>query len=135
MKLQGETAESNLLQGAMPRVPAIEPALDAAGKPILSNNVVLPRGTILARDPVANPKLIHEEEILRDGIVVRRTFRRARWNRGQTFPGPPSANSPAAAKALAASPSTRPSTRHQHQLKRERRNRMLERGSGMHWSI
>jgi hypothetical protein len=80
-----EIAASSLLQGAMPRIPAIEPALDAAGNPILSNNVVLPRGTILARDPRTNPNLIHEEEVLRDGIVVRRTFRRARWNSGKTF--------------------------------------------------
>lgn len=85
VQLQGETTASNLLQGAMPRIPVIEPALDGAGNPILQNNVVLPRGTILARDPVANPNLIREEEILRDGIAVRRTFRRARWNRGQTF--------------------------------------------------
>ena len=37
------------------------------------------------RDPVEHPNLIHEEEIMRDGIVVQRTFRQARWTRGGTF--------------------------------------------------
>jgi hypothetical protein len=84
VKLEGETNASNLLQGAMPRVPAINPELKD-GKPVLENSVVLPRGTILARDPVSEPNLIHEEEILRDGLVVKRTFRQARWSKGQTF--------------------------------------------------
>ncbi|GAC1309761.1 MAG: hypothetical protein NVSMB19_23660 [Vulcanimicrobiaceae bacterium] len=71
------------LQGAMPRVPPLEPVTDAAG-PILAHNVVLPRGTILARDPVAAPNVINEEEILRGGTLVRRTFEQARWVDGST---------------------------------------------------
>lgn len=85
VKLEGETTASNLLQGAMPRIPVIEPALGADGSPDLANNVVLPRGTILQVDPVAIPNLIKEEEILRDGILIDRTFRRTRWNQGRTF--------------------------------------------------
>ena len=85
VKRVGEQAASTLLQGAMPRVPTIDPALDDDSKPILQNNVVLARGTILARDPVGQPNTIHEEEILRDGIVVRRQFRKSRWLDGRTF--------------------------------------------------
>jgi hypothetical protein len=84
VKLEGQDVASNLLQGAMPRVPSIEPQLEA-GQPILQNNVVLPRGTVLARDPVENPNLIHEEEVLRDGVIIKRTFQHARWSEGRTF--------------------------------------------------
>ena len=79
---------SNILCiGAMPRLPAIQPPVDEAALPILENNVVLPRGAILARDPVANPNVIFEEEILRDGMIARRRFRLARWvtNRRRTW--------------------------------------------------
>lgn len=74
-----------LLQGAMPRVPPIEPVRDGANKPIFANNVVLPRGRILSQDPVNQPNVIFEEEILRDGILVRRQFRQARWTGGQSI--------------------------------------------------
>jgi hypothetical protein len=85
VKLANQLVASHLLQGAMPRDPALSPSLEEDGTPILQNNVVLPRSTILARDPVAQPNLIHEEEILRDGVVIRRTFRQARWIGGNTF--------------------------------------------------
>jgi hypothetical protein len=85
VKLTGQSVASNLLQGAMPRDPIVEPALLPDGSPSLENNVALPRGTILAKDPVTNPNLIHDEEILRDGLVVQRTYRQARWTRGGTF--------------------------------------------------
>ncbi len=85
VKLANQLVASNLLQGAMPRDPVVEPALGEDGTPVLQNNVALPRGTILARDPVTNPNLIHEEEVMRDGVVVQRTFRQARWTRGGTF--------------------------------------------------
>jgi hypothetical protein len=85
IKLEGELSARALLQGAMPRIPSIEPALDEANLPILKNNVVLPRGAILARDPVNNPNVIFEAEILRDGILVRRKFRHTRWVDGRTF--------------------------------------------------
>ncbi len=82
--LQGDAAATAFLQGAMPRVPPLEPRLDGAGVPILGQNVVLPRGAILARDPLAQPNVIHEEEILRGGASVRRTFQQARWSDGST---------------------------------------------------
>ena len=85
VKLADQPVAADLLQGAMPRDPAVEPALGADGTPVLENNVVLPRGSILARDPVTKPNLIHEEEIMRDGVVVQRTFRRARWTGGGAF--------------------------------------------------
>jgi hypothetical protein len=85
VKLTGQSVASNLLQGAMPRDPIVEPALLPDGSPSLENNVILPRGTILAKDPVTNPNLIRDEEILRDGLVVQRTYRQARWTRGGTF--------------------------------------------------
>jgi hypothetical protein len=85
VKLTGQFVATNLLQGAMPRDPAIEPALGDDGQPVLENNVVLPRGAILARDPVSQPNVIHDEEVMRDGIVVRRRFRQARWTGGSAF--------------------------------------------------
>jgi len=85
VKADGQAAATLLLQGAMPRVPVIEPARDGANKPILANNVVLPRGKILSQDPVSRPNVIFEEEILRDGILVRRQFRQARWTGGQSI--------------------------------------------------
>jgi hypothetical protein len=85
VKLSGQFVATHLLQGAMPRDPAIEPALGGDGQPVLENNIVLPRGTILARDPVNQPNVIHDEEVMRDGIVVRRRFRQARWTGGSTF--------------------------------------------------
>ena len=85
VKLAGESVAVNLLQGAMPRDPAIEPALDPDGRPLLGHNVALPRGTILARDPVSEPNVIHDEEVMRDGIVVQRRFRQARWTGGASF--------------------------------------------------
>jgi hypothetical protein len=85
VKAEGAATATLLLQGALPRLPVIEPARDNNDKPILENNVVLPRGTILSRDPVNTPNVIHEEEILRDGIRVRRRFRQTRWLDGRPF--------------------------------------------------
>ena len=85
VRLEGEATARALLQGAMPRIPAIDPARDDAGQPILKNNVVLPRGAILARDPVNNPNVIFEEEVLRDGILVRRRLRHTRWVNGRPY--------------------------------------------------
>lgn len=85
VKLQGQSVSTAFLQGAMPRVPPLGPVRDAANQPILEHNVVLPRSTILARNPVENPNLIHEEEVLRSGGLVQRTFQQARWHGGETF--------------------------------------------------
>jgi hypothetical protein len=51
----------------------------------LEHNAVLPRGNILARDPVHQPNIINEEEVLRGGAIVTRTFQQARWHGGETF--------------------------------------------------
>jgi hypothetical protein len=56
--------------------------LDAGGAPVLPHNVILPRGTLLARDAVAEPNIINEEEILRGGAVLRRTIQQARARDG-----------------------------------------------------
>jgi hypothetical protein len=84
VRLKDAAASTAFLQGAMPRVPPISPVSDAAG-PVLEHNVVLPRGTILSRTPVANPNVINEEEILRGGAIVRRTFEQVRWTDGSTW--------------------------------------------------
>ncbi len=84
VRLQGQDTSTAFLQGAMPRVPPVEPVLDAADTPVLAHNVVPPHGTLLARDPVARPNVINEEEILRGGAVVRRTFQQARTHDGTT---------------------------------------------------
>ncbi|MDB5481421.1 MAG: hypothetical protein JWO83_2474 [Caulobacteraceae bacterium] len=46
--------------------------------------MTLPRGTLLARDPVTNPNVINEEEILRGGAIVRRTIQQTRTLDGGT---------------------------------------------------
>ena len=84
VRLKGQSAASAFLQGAMPRVPPLAPRRDGANQLILAHNVVLPRGTILAPNPVAQPNLIHEEEISRGGVIVQRTFQQARWHDGST---------------------------------------------------
>ena len=84
VRLKDALASTAFLQGAMPRVPPISPVNDAAG-PVLEHNVVLPRGTLLARNPVANPNVINEEEILRGGSIVKRSFEQARWTDGSTW--------------------------------------------------
>jgi hypothetical protein len=84
VRLKDAATSTAFLQGAMPRTPPIEPVRDNAG-PVLAHNVVLPRGTILARNPVENPNVINEEEILRGGAVVKRTFEQARWSDGSTW--------------------------------------------------
>jgi hypothetical protein len=81
VQLTGEPTARVVLQGAMPRIPPIEPATDG-GSPILAHNAVLPRGRILARDPVAHANIIYEEEVLRGGAIVRRTVQQTRWHDG-----------------------------------------------------
>lgn len=85
VRLNGEETSTAVLQGAMPRVPPLYPVKDVNGSLILEHNVVLPRGSILSRDPVRNPNLINEEEILRGGAVVTRAFQQTRWHGGGTF--------------------------------------------------
>lgn len=85
VRLQGEASATAFLQGAMPRVPPLEPTVDASNVPILESNVVLPRGGILSRAPHDKPNIIFEEEILRGGSVVRRTVQQARWHDGSTI--------------------------------------------------
>ena len=68
----------------MPRVPRLVPVRDRDGDLILEHNVVLPRGTILSRDPVRSPNVINEEEVLRGGAVVTRAFQQTRWHGGGT---------------------------------------------------
>jgi hypothetical protein len=80
----GETASSAFLQGAMPRVPQLAPAMENGG-PGLGDQLVLPRGILLKRDPVTNPNLIAEEELQGEGAVVKRSYQRTRWYDGQTF--------------------------------------------------
>ena len=85
VQLNGQPTSRAFLQGAMPRVPRIEPLLGDDGNPLLAHNVVLPRGALLARNPVAQPMLINEEEVLRAGAIVKRTFQQARWHGGTTL--------------------------------------------------
>jgi hypothetical protein len=82
--LANEIKSTAFLQGAMPRVPSLEPATEG-GVPLLEHNVVLPRGTLLMRDPVANPNVIFEEEVLREGATLRRTNQRTRSVDGRTW--------------------------------------------------
>jgi hypothetical protein len=84
VRLAGQVAASAFLQGAMPRVPALEPALDGGGNPVLAHQVVLPRGGVLERSPVERPNIVHEEELLRGGAVVTRSYQQARWTDGST---------------------------------------------------
>jgi hypothetical protein len=85
VRLAGQVAASAFLQGAMPRVPALDPALDGGGRPILGHQVVLPRGGVLEQDPVDRPNLIREEELLRGGAVVQRSYQQTRWSDGSTI--------------------------------------------------
>jgi hypothetical protein len=84
VRLAGQVTASAFLQGAMPRVPALEPALDGAGTAILGHHVVLPRGGVLERSPVERPNLIREEELLRGGAVLTRSYQQTRWTDGST---------------------------------------------------
>jgi hypothetical protein len=83
--LENNPATTRFLQGAMPRVPPLDPALAEDGTPVLRHNVVLPRGTLLARDPVAHPNVVFEEEVLREGATIRRTMQRTRSSDGRTW--------------------------------------------------
>jgi hypothetical protein len=82
VQLAGETTARVLLQGAMPRIPAIAPRTTSGGDLILAHNAVLPRGRILSQRPVAEANVIYEEEILRGGALVRRTVQQTRWHGG-----------------------------------------------------
>lgn len=85
VRLVGQVTASAFLQGAMPRVPALEPAVDGGGSPILAHQVVLPRGGVLERSPVERPNLVREEELLRGGAVVTRSYQQTRWTDGSTI--------------------------------------------------
>ncbi|HSW22172.1 MAG TPA: hypothetical protein VLJ62_05350 [Burkholderiaceae bacterium] len=85
VRLAGQVTASAFLQGAMPRVPALEPALDGDGNAILGHQVVLPRGGVLERSPVEQPNLIREEELLRGGAMVTRSYQQTRWTDGTTI--------------------------------------------------
>jgi hypothetical protein len=82
--LANEIKSTAFLQGAMPRVPPLDPAVEG-GVPVLQHNVVLPRGSLLMRDPVASPNVIFEEEVLREGATIRRTNQRTRSVDGRTW--------------------------------------------------
>lgn len=84
VRLAGQVTASAFLQGAMPRVPALEPALDGSGNPVLAHQVVLPRGGVLERAPVERPNIVREEELLRGGAVVTRSYQQTRWIDGTT---------------------------------------------------
>lgn len=83
VRLEGQITASAFLQGAMPRVPGLDPASD--GSPVLGDQVVLPRGRLLELSPVEQPNLIREEELLRGGAVVTRSYQQTRWSDGSTF--------------------------------------------------
>jgi len=85
VRLEGQTTSTVFLQGAMPRVPPLDPKLDAGGALSLKHHAILPRGSILSRNPVTRPNLINEEEILRGGAIVTRSFQQTRWHNGRTF--------------------------------------------------
>lgn len=85
VRLAGQSTSSAFLQGAMPRVPPLEPAADGAGQAILAHQLVLPRGSILEGSPVEQPNLIREEELLRGGAVVQRSYQQTRWSDGVTI--------------------------------------------------
>jgi hypothetical protein len=84
VRLAGQPTASAFLQGAMPRVPALQPVLDSAGQAILGHQVVLPRGGVLEASPVDQPNLVREEELLRGGAVLHRSFQQTRWSDGST---------------------------------------------------
>jgi hypothetical protein len=83
VKLQGQATSTVFLQGAMPRVPPLDPVANDAYS-LLASKAVMPRGTILAHNPMANPNLVNEEEILRGGALVKRHIQQARWLGGAT---------------------------------------------------
>jgi len=83
--LAGDPASTRFLQGAMPRVPPLAPAQAEDGTLVLQHNIVLARGTLLAQNPVANPNVVFEEEVLREGAIVRRTMQRTRSADGRTW--------------------------------------------------
>ena len=85
VRLAGQPVASAFLQGAMPRVPSVEPATDHDGLPILAHQLVLPRGTILETSPVEKPNVIREEELLRAGAVVQRSYQQTRSSDGTTI--------------------------------------------------
>jgi hypothetical protein len=84
VRLTGQVSASAFLQGAMPRVPVLQPALSEDGKIILGHQVVLPRGGLLEASPVEQPNLVREEELLRGGAVLQRSFQQTRWSDGST---------------------------------------------------
>ena len=71
-----------LRRGRMPRfIPNV--TLD----PALLEDFVLPRTHLLTEQGLAadEPMDIHEEEVPREGAIVKTTFQRARWYNGKTY--------------------------------------------------
>jgi len=71
----GSNRQIRLQRGSMPRLTDVIP-----------NSVITPRGQIL-RVGLDNkqPYFVHEEEVPRAGVIVTRTFQRARWFDGKVF--------------------------------------------------
>jgi hypothetical protein len=71
----GSNRQIRLQRGSMPRLTDVIP-----------DSVITPRGQIL-RVGLDNkqPYFVHEEEVPRAGVIVTRTFQRARWFDGKVF--------------------------------------------------
>lgn len=73
-----------LRRGRMPRyIPDPNTTLD----PMLLEDFVLPRTYLLTEQGLgpSDPMDIHEEEVPREGAIVKTTFQRARWYNGKTY--------------------------------------------------
>jgi hypothetical protein len=85
VRLAGQSVASAFLQGAMPRVPALRPPVDASDLDTLAHQLVLPRGALLQRSPVEQPNIVREEELLRGGAVLQASYQQVRTANGQTL--------------------------------------------------
>lgn len=85
VRAAGESVATWLMQGAMPRVPPLQPQTAPDGSPRLEHLVVVPAGAILSRNPVASPNLVHDETVPRSGVIVRRRVRRGRGATGRVL--------------------------------------------------
>lgn len=82
VRREGQSSSDAFLQGAMPRVPPLPPSGDAAAR--MEQQLVLPRGGILSRNPVHEPNLVLAEELLRSGLLLQRRYQQARTPSGRT---------------------------------------------------
>lgn len=85
VRLAGQAVASAFLQGAMPRVPELTPLAQADPLTRLAQQLVLPRGSLLQRSPVNQPNIVREEELLRGGAVLQKSFQQTRTADGQTL--------------------------------------------------